>query len=220
MTLPDFIKKYEGKYADFDLFSFMQEFATTTVAFITHSPRFMLGLCCATLNTSVVVPRPSCQKRIVKMDMVLSCNYFKVFYSIVQFVMVFVMNNFIRFQRSAKIIFHYKSMLFNIVTLIERAIKVIKRNVSRLHTFAAFPTRSILRFFRLKRTLTFIITKYTLAFFMTLVVSKCLSTLITLKDSFTRFVVTRPITKSCFLTRRSLEGLIAEATSINHSVIL
>lgn len=145
---------------------------------------------------------------------------FKIFNPIVCFIVVFVMDNLMGLKESTKMLFHHISMLPHITARSVRMIWGINHYISRMVSYPTLPFRSIFRISSLKYFMTIHTTKYMFSPFVTFVISKSFSTLITLKNTFTRLVVTISITKSSLLTRRGFEGFIADITSINHIGIL
>ena len=50
-------------------------------------------------------------------------SYFKIFYSVIKFFTIFMMNKFASLKLSTKMLFHYQSMFINLTTVCSRAIE-------------------------------------------------------------------------------------------------
>lgn len=192
MTIDDFLSKYANKSND--LFTSILGSWKGFVAFYKRRVRSVLT------------------------DMDRSIRQFKIFDSVICFIVVFVMDYLMRFKIPTQLFFHYKSVLSNITTSCRGVIRGVNHYVSLMKNPTAFP---FIVFIRSKtRSLTGTRTENTPASFVALVVGKCFSTLITLKNTFTRFIVARSIAESSLLTWRSFEKFITEVTSVNHMATL
>lgn len=134
----------------------------------------------------------------------------KVLDSIINLIMVNMMNNFRSFKFSSKILFHNISMFFHFFTS-----RYKNTHIPALNSFSTSPIRmsfSLHMFY-----LAFSRTINQLSFLMAFIISKFFFTIVALKNTFPRFVITFSITKPSMLTRRGLKFFRTLFANVFHS---
>lgn len=146
-------------------------------------------------STSIQL-RMSFLKSVFKMffRMFVPISNFKIFNSIIKMVSIYMMNYFRRLKFPFKINFNNLSIIFSFPIGM-----MIGRTCNICHV-------------------AFLGTKNFFSFLMTFIVGKFDSTIITLKNSLSRFVVTFSIAKPSFLAGRSFERGIALFANVKHLI--
>lgn len=130
----------------------------------------------------------SAKSRKMNTNMPSSISKHKVFHPIIEMIPIYMMNYVFRSKFPSKKFLIYSSISFSFPMWMSFI----------YHMFLL----------TLRRTIDI------LSLFMTFIINKILRTIITLKMSFSRFIITNSITKACFLTRRSLKLVRAKLTNI------
>jgi hypothetical protein len=209
----NWLNAQNGKSLDYEL---LVLWLNSVIASKTMTSAVVLFANRATDNTGVIVSSPSAVPSVVNARVFFPANYHKVLYSIIQLVVVNMMDYLITPKVSANRLLHNVSMLFDFIVSGVWVRRHIKNSVTTLNSDPTFPSRVLnsLHTFFLAR----IRAKNQLPLFMGFKKLKCLFAIIAFKKGFSAFVITTSIAISSFLARRSFEFCRALFANINHTI--